>query len=867
MTEASPRSAVPAALFEALPDPCAVIDGQGRITAANQAMRDFLGADSEALNGAGLETFLADPLDNAPAPWLRAEAPADPVRLAFLDAAGSARPAQVRVLELDGERAVLARPVALNAEAPGASEGPQRARLETRLSQAVQGGELAPWFFDFTAGQGHVDEVRRGRGTRRRPIIPDDWRANMHPEDSGRVYAAFLGLREGRRFDESYRTRSETGEWAWKRCFGAPLPDDPSRAAGFVRDITEFKALEAEAAQHQRDLNEAVEAGLLGLWTVNHVTGRRTARGRILEWMGHAPEEIELDRGEWAALLHPEDHPRVREAFADMAEGGRVYTFDCRVRAPDGWRWVRTEGRPVAYGVDGSVNRSAGVIIDISDERAYADALRRERDRLDEIYRNTPAMMHTIDVEGRIVEVSDYWLTHLGYAREEVVGRPAPEFLVEADRPEARRRIRDIWKHGAVHRRPARFLTRDGEVVEVEVSGVVERDSSGSARYAHAIFVDVTERNRLEAALRAEKTRFETVYRNSPAMLHTIDPEGRTTMVSDYWVERTGYARDEAVGRPGWSFMIPEDQARVRDEIIPEVVRAGRISNAPVRMRTKTGDDIELRLSAFLERDADGQPVAAHGVFNDVTDLNQAHRALERHAAELERTNRELGRFATVASHDLQEPLRKISAFASLLRRRYEGELDADGDRALGFLVDATGRMRRLIDDLLAYSRASNRPLDAEPLDLNALVAAVLSELEMSIEESAARVSVADLPEIRADRTLIRLLFQNLISNAIKYRKNSGPEIRIDAERSEAGWTFCVSDDGIGFEQKFAEKVFAPFQRLHTRDAYEGSGIGLAICQQAVERHGGTIRVDSAPGEGARFYFTLPDSAADEDAA
>jgi|GEM_PF-5835773 len=238
-----------------------------------------------------------------------------------------------------------------------------------------------------------------------------------------------------------------------------------------------------------------------------------------------------------------------------------------------------------------------------------------------------------------------------------------------------------------------------------------------------------------------------------------------------------------------------------------------------------------------------------------------APRALEQHAAALERSNRELDRFATVASHDLQEPLRKISAFASLLARRYEDQLDADGRQSLAYLVDAAQRMRRLIDDLLAYSRTSNREMTLETVDLNALLETTLDELSLMVSEARAEIECGPLPTVRADLTLMRLLFQNLLTNALKYRKGAHVRVVVRAERDGEAWRITVADDGIGFDPRFSDKVFAPFQRLQTREAYAGTGIGLAICQQAVERHGGRIWVDTEPGFGARFHFTLPDRA------
>ncbi|MFW6413295.1 MAG: sensor histidine kinase, partial [Oceanicaulis sp.] len=297
----------------------------------------------------------------------------------------------------------------------------------------------------------------------------------------------------------------------------------------------------------------------------------------------------------------------------------------------------------------------------------------------------------------------------------------------------------------------------------------------------------------------------------------------------------------------------------------------GRLDGEIVYLKSRGGRPIETRMSLFWETGPDGEPVRAHCAFAEIGDLNAAHRELERRAGALERANRELDRFATVASHDMQEPLRKISAFASLLKTRWHGKIDADADRCLDYLVDAAGRMRRLIDDLLAYSRASSRPFEPQTVDLNAIWRDVADAYEMLIEEAEAALEIGPLPIVTGDRVLLQLLFANLLTNAIKYRKGQGVRVSLFAEPAEGGRVRLIfSDDGIGFEPRFAEKVFEPFSRLHPRDEYGGTGIGLAICQQAVERQHGSIRVDSAPGEGTRFIVELPGTVAGrgaEDAA
>jgi signal transduction histidine kinase len=243
--------------------------------------------------------------------------------------------------------------------------------------------------------------------------------------------------------------------------------------------------------------------------------------------------------------------------------------------------------------------------------------------------------------------------------------------------------------------------------------------------------------------------------------------------------------------------------------------------------------------------------------------LENAHlyQALETTAADLRRSNAELEQFAYVASHDLQEPLRMISSYIQLLQRRYQGQLDAKADTFIGFAVDGVTRMQRLINDLLAYSRVGTHGAPLVPTDCGEVVAGAIAALGAPIAETGARVIYGELPTVLADATQLGQLFQNLIGNALKFCTGVTPEITISAERAGGEWLFRVRDNGIGIDPAYAERIFIIFQRLHSREEYPGTGIGLAICKKIVERHGGRIWVESQPGQGATFTFSLPDAA------
>jgi len=224
----------------------------------------------------------------------------------------------------------------------------------------------------------------------------------------------------------------------------------------------------------------------------------------------------------------------------------------------------------------------------------------------------------------------------------------------------------------------------------------------------------------------------------------------------------------------------------------------------------------------------------------------------------LQRSNTEFEQLAYVASHDMQEPLRKIASYLQLLAQRYEGRLDADADEFIGYAVDGAKRMQALINDLLAFSRVGTKAKPFAPTDCNAIVRTALMDLQMAIEECGAQIEVGQLPTVMGDATQLPQLFRNLLSNAIKFRRDVPPRIQVRAEPSGTAWRFAVSDNGIGIAAEYFERIFIIFQRLHARSRYAGTGIGLAICRKIVERHGGQIEVQSTPGEGTTFAFTLP---------
>ena len=485
-----------------------------------------------------------------------------------------------------------------------------------------------------------------------------------------------------------------------------------------------------------------------------------------------------------------------------------------------------------------------------------------------EIYDSTPAMLYTVGPDRRILRVSDHWLKVMGYAREDVVGRTSMEFM---DLPSARLARDEVIprfrREGRIRNVPYTFLKADGTKMEVLLSSTMVYDDDGAELRANTVMTDVTERNRafreLDRAHREivalEELEHER-YVRTPAMLYTLGPDFRIVEVSDYWLRVMGYRRDQVVGRLPFDFMTERAIVRAREEVIPTMLERDRIDEIPLELYRADGSVAEVLLSSVAERDGNGGFERIFSVMRDVTERNRAHRDLEAAYRELEEKNQELEHFAHIASHDLREPLRKVRAFADRLRRKAGAELDPENLTYLDRIETAVDRMRDLIQDLMTLSIAGSREFLVEEVDMAALVHDVAADLDDAIQAAGGTVMIeGDFCAVAGDASQLQQLFANLLGNALKYRAAERPvEVRVVAEQDGRNLHLSVSDNGIGFESDYAERIFKPFVRLHGHGAFEGTGMGLAICQKIVSRHNGRIAAEGRPGEGARFRIPLP---------
>lgn len=578
--------------------------------------------------------------------------------------------------------------------------------------------------------------------------------------------------------------------------------------------------------------------------------------------LGYTEEEMRATP--WTAMTHPEDVELDLEPFRRMAAGQlQNYSVEKRFIHKRGHHvWARLN-LSLVRDADGRPDYEIAVIEDITSRKRAEWELREREELLKTVLEALPVGVWVLDRGGRVTnvnrKVAEIWgsapytdpATYGGYRG----------WWVETGEP-----VRaDEWG-GA--RAVVRGESSSNEEVEIEafdgshkfllISSTPIRNDSGDITGAVTINMDITSRKQAEQAMRKSEARFRSIFANAAVGIALFDVERRLRRANAKFCSIINYQEEELRGRLYDSFTHPDDL--VVDRTRYDALMRGETDSYSVEKRyiRKDGRPVWVRVTRSVQPRGQNLPEHSITIVEDIDDRKRAEEERERLLAEVQRSNQDLQQFAYVASHDLQEPLRMVSSYMQLLERKYRGRLDEKAQTYIHYAVDGTRRMQNLIDGLLRYSRISGH-LQLAPVDTNAVYAAAIANLAESIGEAGGAVTADQLPTVQGDETQLVQLFQNLIGNGLKYRKPGVvPHIHVSARREAGEWVFSVRDNGIGIDPQYFDRVFQIFQRLHTREEYPGTGIGLASCKKIVERHNGRIWLESTPGEGSTFYFTLP---------
>jgi PAS domain S-box-containing protein len=472
-----------------------------------------------------------------------------------------------------------------------------------------------------------------------------------------------------------------------------------------------------------------------------------------------------------------------------------------------------------------------------------------------------PDAMVVVNQSGEIVLLNVQAEKQFGYRRDELVGRKVKSLIPQGF---AERLIADDLRTAAdalaqqigtglelIGRR------KDGSEFPIEI--MLSPLDSAEGILVTAAIRDISVRKDAEKHLAQMEGRYRGLLEAAPDAMVVVNQGGEIVLLNVQAEKQFGYSRDELVGQKVKS-LIPEgfaerliaDALRSTEDALAQQIGTG----IELTGHRKDGSNFPIEIMLSPLESAEGTLVTA--AIRDITTRKKSEANLLQKMGELNRSNEELGQFAYIASHDLQEPLRMVASYTQLLSRRYKGKLDPDADEFIAFAVDGASRMQRLIQDLLAYSRVGTKGKELLDTSSERALQQALINLRGAVEDSGALVTHDPLPVVLADEMQLVQLFQNLVGNAIKYQNPGTPQIHISAVRSVGKkWVFSVKDNGLGIDPQYFEKIFGMFQRLHKREEFAGTGIGLAICKKIVERHGGSISVESRPGQGAIFRFSL----------
>jgi PAS domain S-box-containing protein len=492
----------------------------------------------------------------------------------------------------------------------------------------------------------------------------------------------------------------------------------------------------------------------------------------------------------------------------------------------------------------------------IAIQRSRADEEIRSLKEFNEgVVQTVPGAIVVNDLNGKFSFVNPETVDLLGYQPEELMGKHWG-VIFPPDQYELVYAADDRRSRGDADSYEIELLHKDGNRIPALIKGSPRYDSQSKDYIGTmAVLTDISDRKRAENAILQEKEFSDEIVNSLPGIFFIFNADGKITRWNKNFERLTGYTDESIRSSQPIDFIAEVDHGKAVEAINTGFTK-GEVT-LEAQFRTKDGP-VPFYFVAFLTFIDDDPHLMGNAI--DITERVQAEEKLKQRSLELERSNQDLERFAYISSHDLQEPLRKIQAFGDRLRSKYAEKLDERGLDYLLRMQEAGRRGQEIVEDLLVYSRVSTRGGDFESVNLNRLAERVLEDLKNSIELSDALVTVGVLPAIKADPTQMYQLLHHLIDNALKFRQTDNPPvIRFGAEETPKNQVvLTIQDNGIGFEEQYLEKIFQPFQRLHGRDVYDGSGIGLAICRKIVDRHGGLITARSKPGEGATFTITLP---------
>ncbi|MBI4828839.1 MAG: PAS domain S-box protein, partial [Nitrospinae bacterium] len=688
------------------------------------------------------------------------------------------------------------------------------------------------------------------------------WNQSIHPDDLPRVAAAVEEFSTGKSFDIEYRVKNSAGEWLWlrDRSIGRYVNGDETIVNGMATDLTRQKAQEEALRQSEEKFralfNGGNDAVTVVLMDENGAPIRFVdVNERAVQLYGYSKEEF-MTLSPVTVTTNPAYKAKLKDIFHEINTKGSA-VFEWESEAKDG-RALPLEISTHRLTLRGKPHL-VSIIRDISGRKKAEAALKQSEERYRDLIESSADCICLFSRDGELV-----YMNPAGVRINEFddSAQPLGRDCAAGIQGEGARMMKEAFERagkGAASRLEYAAAGAKGAEVWWSSSVTPIWNERGEVTSIMRVSRDITLQKKAAAALRDSEERFSKMFEHAPVGITMVDMNRQYIAINPAFQRLIGYSLDEMRRMTFKDFTHPEDVDR--DLALFGKVRGGELDSFTVEKRyiTKSGSVIWANTSVALVRNAAGEPRCVVAVVEDISERRR-RQELETLTMSLDMANRELREFAHVASHDLQEPLRAIIGFSERISHKCSEGMNEKALDYLARIQRAATRMSGLINDLLAYATAAATGGAFATVDLNALLAELLNELAVPMEEAGAEVTVEPLPPVHGDRSMLRQIFQNLLSNSLKYRKADIP-LRVAVRAAAAGschWAISVEDNGIGFDPVHSEKIFKVFERLHSSSDYAGSGVGLAICRKIAERHGGGVAARGRPGEGAVFTVTLP---------
>ena len=693
------------------------------------------------------------------------------------------------------------------------------------------------------------------------------WKSRIHIDDRPQVMKRISDHIRGRnlQYEAEYRLLTQSGSWKWVQGVGKVVARDKNnralRMSGLTTDINERK-MAKRRLKEERNFNAALLDTAGNLIVVTDQEGRIIIFNQVCEEItGYTLDDVR-DTFVWE-MCAPEDMGMVRALFAYSEVNWNSPGLKKKLEN----NWLTKDGEPrliswtITYLFDeNGINYHAiGTGTDITQQRALEERLRESEAKLRSIFENTNGIIYAISKEGRFVFVSPGWKETLGHDLNEIVDRPFEQLIHPDDLHICQNFVYQGFKTGMPQKSiEYRIKHKDGSWHWNTSSGTIITDKNGNYENFIGIAVDITEHKHIEEVLRESERRFRETLENVKLVTAILDNQNRITFCNDFLLQLLGWKREEIIGQDWFDTFVPME-VRERDRHITlkrnlELNTTAYFGES--ELLTKSGEHRSILWNITILLNLDGSKGGLAIIGEDITERRAAEKRSQELMEELESANLELKDFAYIVSHDLKAPLRGIRSLAEWIYADNRDKFDEVGQEQLALIVNRTTRMHNLLEGILEYSRLNQNEEQKTEIEINAVIMDVIEML--GPPDNITIIIENELPIIIMERTRIIQLFENLISNAIKYMDKPNGLIRISCGKQDDYWQFSIGDNGPGIEEKYFDKIFIIFQTLKPRDEFESTGIGLTIVKKIVGMYGGDVWVESEVGEGSTFHFTLP---------